>query len=483
MPKKLWFAGVLLLVLLVSGGGFAYTYNNRALTLGVSEPSGDIATVSKAVSQPDWGSLISQTATLSGDVPTGDLYNISPQPGYSGDLVVKASLTNTNALIKAYRYLNIKLYLENSEEAGSTPDYRVLTLDNGVATFSLTGNGSVPSPVSWTQTTQADFEAGTLTNLDTTSSPGDVKLASATSIIASDDFESGGWSGGSGWLYPWWRHAGLADVTDDDGPYQGSYHLLVRGTNGYAERALNLVGKTNVRLQFWAKADSLESGDVASARVSPDDTNWTTVRSWTDGDDDDTYRFYDIDLSAFPMSGEFRIAFNGIGMSGGNDFLYVDNVRLVWGTQYQLSGSLISQARDGGSNADFGTIGFTITEPSGTDIKFQLRSAATSGGLASAVWYGPTGTGDYYTASNTAINPVHDGDRWFQFRAVFSGNGSRTPTLSDVTITYTIGGGGGLSDSRLSVVGGSYHKVSGDSEDWASGWSIIPEIYGEVVQR
>jgi glycine cleavage system regulatory protein len=66
----------------------------------------------------------------------------------------------------------------------------------------------------------------------------------------------------------------------------------------------------------------------------------------------------------------------------------------------------------------------------------------------------------------------------------FSGDGSDTPTLSDVTITYTVAvGGGGLADSRLSVVGGSYNKVSGDSDDWAEGWSIVPEIYCEVVQR
>lgn len=478
MPKKLWFGVVLLLVLLVSGGGFVYTYNNSALSLGVAETSGNVATVTSAANQPDWDSVIS--ANISGDVPTGDLYTINSQAGYSGDLIVKASLTNTSELIKAYRYLNIKLYLENSEEASGTPNYRLLTLENGTATFSLAESGSVPLPASWTQTTRSDFEAGTLTNLDTASSPGDVKLAAAASTtIASDNFESGGWSGGSGWLYDWWR-SGNASIVTTGSPYQGSRHLRLRGPDGYVDRALNLSGRSNVHLQFWAKVDSLEASDIASALVSPDDTNWTVVQSWTSANSDNTYRFYDIDLSGFTMSSEFWIAFDATGMSATNDNFFVDYVQLV-SNQYELSGSLISQAHDGGTGINFSNVGFTITEPAGSDIKFQLRSASTSGGLTSADWYGPTGTGDYYTTGGDAINPVHDGDRWFQFRAILSSNGIYTPTLSDVTISFTVGGTGGL--DALSVVGGSYRKVSANSGDWASGWSLVPEIYVEVVQR
>ena len=72
-----------------------------------------------------------------GDVPTGDLFDITPDDDYAGDLAVKVYLTNTGALVKAYDYLNMKLYLEGSVEAGETPNYRLLTLDNGGVTFSL----------------------------------------------------------------------------------------------------------------------------------------------------------------------------------------------------------------------------------------------------------------------------------------------------------------------------------------------------------
>ena len=74
---------------------------------------------------------------LQGEVPTGDLFDITPDDDYSGDLAVKVYLTNTGALVKAYQYLNMKLFLEGSVEAGETPNYQLLTLDNGEATFNL----------------------------------------------------------------------------------------------------------------------------------------------------------------------------------------------------------------------------------------------------------------------------------------------------------------------------------------------------------
>ena len=73
---------------------------------------------------------------LSGDVPTGDLFEIYPHADYTGDLQVRVYLTNTGNLTKAYQFLNMELHLEGSVEA---PSYRLLTLENGVAIFNLVG--------------------------------------------------------------------------------------------------------------------------------------------------------------------------------------------------------------------------------------------------------------------------------------------------------------------------------------------------------
>ncbi len=79
---------------------------------------------------------------ISGNVPTDDLFEVSPHTDYSGDLAVKVYLANTGSLTKAYQSLNMELYLEGSVEAGETPNYRLLTLENGVATFTIKGGGS-----------------------------------------------------------------------------------------------------------------------------------------------------------------------------------------------------------------------------------------------------------------------------------------------------------------------------------------------------
>ncbi len=77
-----------------------------------------------------------------GEVPAGELFEITPHADYPGDLGVTVYLTNTDELTKAFQYLNMKLYLEGSIEAGQTPNYQLLTLDNGVATFILEGGAS-----------------------------------------------------------------------------------------------------------------------------------------------------------------------------------------------------------------------------------------------------------------------------------------------------------------------------------------------------
>jgi hypothetical protein len=74
---------------------------------------------------------------LAGNTPPGDIYEITAHPSYDGNLQVRVYLTNTDALQKAYNYLDMHLYLESSQEAGETPDYQLMNLQDGVAIFNL----------------------------------------------------------------------------------------------------------------------------------------------------------------------------------------------------------------------------------------------------------------------------------------------------------------------------------------------------------
>jgi len=77
-----------------------------------------------------------------GSVPEGDLFVITPHLEYTGDLLVKIYLTNTGDLLKAYQHLNMKLYLEDSLEAEKTPDYQILSMENGVVLFNIEGGSA-----------------------------------------------------------------------------------------------------------------------------------------------------------------------------------------------------------------------------------------------------------------------------------------------------------------------------------------------------
>ena len=143
-------------------------------------------------------------------------------------------------------------------------------------------------------------------------------------ILASDDFESGGWSGGTGWLADWY-HAGDATVNTTGTPYAGTYHLRLSDTTGYASRTINLATETNVWLQLQVKVEAFEAGDEVLCTVSSNGTDWTTVYTWDDGDSDNQYHGYDIDINPYGLSDEFYIAFES-SMSSVWDYFYVDNL-------------------------------------------------------------------------------------------------------------------------------------------------------------
>ncbi len=152
-------------------------------------------------------------------------------------------------------------------------------------------------------------------------------IGTGYTTVASDDFESGDWAGGTGWLDDWYS-SGDAAVTASGTPYEGSYHLRLRRATGYVDRAVDLSGAVSARLRFWAKANYFESGEEAYCLISDNDVDWTTVHTWVDGDDDDQYRFHDIDLTPYDLSSQFWIAFEA-NMSGGGDYFYVDKLEII----------------------------------------------------------------------------------------------------------------------------------------------------------
>jgi hypothetical protein len=626
--KRLYLVIALGLILVLSGGAFAYTYTTAVGIISVGEPSADVATSNTSASQPDWSSVTDNLSenTTCGEVPTGDLFDVAPNAAYTGDILVDVYLTNAANLTRAYKYLNMKLYVEGSEESGETPSYRVLSLQNGRANFSLSGITS--SAKSWAQTTQPDFEGGTLNQVDTTTSLGEVildkftdnvtdsfdnsdNIASSVNVTISggqvklnfsigatdnetlrptadgdetgieypaspphwtevddvtfdgdstyvetenkwqeDLYEIGNHTAGYGainyvkvymvakeetdqdittaythiktngveyngaaeylttsyatYSYQWnnnpqtgnpWTWDEVDDLQVGVGITRPKRNQYTRVTQVYAEvnytpqnysspgtiTSVNMLSDDTVFSidDFYYDASAIPSGTSLKAQFSTDNSTWYNSSGTLNGWDTLSQGSANISLSGLGWSGSnfyYHMEFT----SDGTDTPVLDEIRIYF-SSYYASGDLTSSGHDGGNygNWDWQNISFTINEPSGTDLKFQLRSAATEGGLNVAAWYGPTGTGDYYTTSGTAINSVHDGDRWLQYKAYFSGPGDATPKLSDITISYTVA----LSSYKVEVIGGGYCLISGNTSEWAAGWTTTPEFFCETTQR
>lgn len=135
MKKILIIALVALLV--VTGGMFAYTFTTATATIGVTAPTSDFATITA-------GNVTAPTVfgKFTGTWPPSDIYTITPDAAYTGDLVISVYLVNAGELIRQYQHLNMKL--EFLDSANATADeqaeVQVINLQNSQVLFTWAYN-------------------------------------------------------------------------------------------------------------------------------------------------------------------------------------------------------------------------------------------------------------------------------------------------------------------------------------------------------
>ena len=165
-------------------------------------------------------------------------------------------------------------------------------------------------------------------------------------VIAREDWETGDFADGAGWLSAQWTVVDTTrvQVRSQQGPFEGVYHLRIRNAGGKAIRDVNLSGRPGVHLTFQAKVNGFEPGDTADIVVN-DGSGTSTVKTFTSADSDDIYKFYDLDLSAFTMTSPFYIAFQG-NMTNNNDHLFIDDITVLDSTPPAAPTSLVATAGD-----------------------------------------------------------------------------------------------------------------------------------------
>ncbi|WP_168564012.1 tandem-95 repeat protein [Crateriforma spongiae] len=141
-----------------------------------------------------------------------------------------------------------------------------------------------------------------------------------------DDFDNGTPDGGTGaWLDEWELTNNSAFVTNS-GPNDGTLHAIIQ-RRGSLTRTVDTAGVTDLNLSFASKLRSFENKDKAYVRVSPDGSNWTTLKTFGNGEDDNTYRDYSFDI---PFDADtLWIRFEGGMSSRSADYWYVDTVSVT----------------------------------------------------------------------------------------------------------------------------------------------------------
>jgi molybdopterin converting factor small subunit len=132
--KGAYLVGALLLALAVTGGVFAYGWINATTTISATTTDYNFADVSVNNTVTGW----TAHGFFKGDISSGDLFNVSPAPGYAGDLTISVGIGNAGDLAQRYRLLVMQLelvYTDNGTNldisAGNGATWTMLSLNNG----------------------------------------------------------------------------------------------------------------------------------------------------------------------------------------------------------------------------------------------------------------------------------------------------------------------------------------------------------------
>lgn len=306
-----------------------------------------------------------------------------------------------------------------------------------------------------TDTSQADFQAGTATQVDLNTSPGDVLLLDALAVNQQNTT-----LGTSG--------VGITTTT------YGGQTFTPSVTGKLARVSINLfcsgcTGTTpNLTLSLRATSGGLPTGaDLAS----------TTVAGFSSGSSNDyianfaspytvssgTQYAIVIHPTTNPSPGTYALTRSGTAIAGSD--VYSGGTRVagatggtVWSipltggvstdagfkiyldTGFPSNGNLVSSSKNSTPGAGYSptwtTLSWTSVSPANTQVQFQVGASNSPSGPFNFV--GPDGTsGTTYTTSGASLSQFN-GLQYLQYKALLSSSDTAaTPTLNDVTTCYS----------------------------------------------
>ncbi|MBN1301614.1 MAG: right-handed parallel beta-helix repeat-containing protein [Melioribacteraceae bacterium] len=111
----------------------------------------------------------------------------------------------------------------------------------------------------------------------------------------------------------------------------------------------------------------------------------------------------------------------------------------IWEFDPKLTGEMISSIFYGSPEGNnWENISWELTNIAGSNIKFKIRSGKSVKQLTEKNWLGPDDESGYYTINTgELINPVHSGDDFIQYKAIFNSSNGSTSILQSVSISFS----------------------------------------------
>lgn len=151
---------------------------------------------------------------------------------------------------------------------------------------------------------------------------------------------------------------------------------------------------------------------------------------------------------------------------------------------YELTGEMISNPFNAEDDSDvIADLFWSENNPSGTNVKAQIRTAPDNGSDqpgAWSDWLGPTNNSDYYDSATT--NLINDDfndstdDQWIQIKMILESNVVTTPVLEDVSLKYVIN-----APPEITIVNSSPIPPGSSNPDCDNSPYVCEDEYGDVT--
>ncbi|HKP13333.1 MAG TPA: carboxypeptidase regulatory-like domain-containing protein, partial [Blastocatellia bacterium] len=344
--------------------------------------------------------------------------------------------------IPAGTYPSISATLAGYNSSTNTP---VAVSDAATTTknFSL---ATAPTSACPADTSTSDFQTGLFSNLDLTTSPGNVTLSNAPVV---DQSYTEGAGTGTGFTATGWN--GQTFIPAVSGSLaKVDVQLFCSTCTGTTPNITASIRATTAGLPTGADLATATIPGFSSGAGGTFTATFSPALPLTAG----TQYAFILRPVANPSVGSYnwiralpgnyangqRVSSANSGSTWTPDVTRDYNFITYMQAGFALSGDLASAVKDGnpisGFETKWNTISWTATTPAGTGVKFQVAASTSPTGPFNFV--GPDGTAaTFFTTSGASLSQF-DGKRYLKYKAFLTTtNSNSTPTLSDVSVCYT----------------------------------------------